>query len=323
MQANGPVRFSVVVPLYNKEDFIERTVASVFAQNYPHFELIIVDDGSTDRSLERLEGMTDPRLRIVSQPNAGEGAARNTGMRESAHAWVALLDADDYWFSDHLAELAGAVTEFPAAGLIATSYLEGADPAAAQPAQTQAVRRTIEYFAAAANHVGIVWSSAVALRKAVVTQVGKFSSARTGEDLEFWARMALAAPVVKSSRVTAYYYRNDQSLMAQEDRERGRAPVPQSLHDHWPSVALLERIKDEPGNARLRPAMIRYQRNAVGLTVNSYIVRGQIAQARAVARLLPGRRLDRAAATALALRLPAPAIKAALRLRNRMRGRRE
>lgn len=320
MQDNGPVQFSVVIPLYNKEDFIQRTVGSVLAQTHPHFELIVVDDGSTDGSIQRLQSIADSRLRIVRQRNAGEGPARNSGMRESASPWIALLDADDYWFPDHLAELAVTIREFPSAGLIATSYLQGEEPAAAQPVQAETVRRELSYFEAASVDVGVAWSSAVALRKDIASEVGEFGTARTGADLEYWARMALAAPVAKSNRITAYYFRNDQSIMAQEFRERSNAPVPRSLLDHWPSVALLERIKDDPAHARLRPAMIKYQRNAVLTTVNGLLVQGRIRAARSVARLIPGRRPDRAAATALALRLPAPLIELALRLRRKVRG---
>jgi len=312
--------FSVVIPLYNKQDFIERTVASVLSQTYGDFELIVVDDGSTDDSVRRLASISDPRMRIVRQENAGEGAARNKGMRESAREWIALLDADDYWFPDHLAELAEIIARHPRAGMVATSYVEGEDAAAVQPQQERSKIREIDYFRAAARDIGVVWSSAVALRRSVAERVGGFEAFRRGADLEYWARMALASPVAKSSRVTAYYFRNSQSVMALADRERPKATVPPMLSELWPSVAYLHRVKDEPENAGRGSAIEEYERNAAFLSMKGQLVRGEIGHARHLAGALPGRRLDRAALAALASRLPAPLIRLALRMRSRLRG---
>src|SRR5918993_437227 len=160
--------FSVVIPLFNKQDFIERAVDSVLRQTYADFELIVVDDGSTDSSLDRLLRFADARLRIIRQANAGKGPARNTGIRESSREWIALLDADDYWFPDHLSELARAISLYPNSGRVATSYLGGEDPSAVPPPQLESRVSEINYFRSAARHVGVVWSSAVALRKSVV-----------------------------------------------------------------------------------------------------------------------------------------------------------
>ena len=73
------VRFSVIIPLYNKEAYIEQTLGSVLAQTYPFFEVIIVDDGSSDASLQIVNGITDSRIRVISQVNSGVATARNRG----------------------------------------------------------------------------------------------------------------------------------------------------------------------------------------------------------------------------------------------------
>jgi glycosyltransferase involved in cell wall biosynthesis len=93
---------SVVVPAFNAERHIGEAVESVLNQTYRNLELIVVDDGSTDGTVNALERVRDPRLRVVSQVNGGVASARNRGVRESTGEWVAFLDADDYWLTEKL-----------------------------------------------------------------------------------------------------------------------------------------------------------------------------------------------------------------------------
>lgn len=94
---------SVIIPLYNKETTIERTVKSVLLQTYQDFELLIVDDGSTDRSMTIVQSFDDGRIWVASQENRGPGAARNTGVRYAKTDWIVFLDADDELLPDALA----------------------------------------------------------------------------------------------------------------------------------------------------------------------------------------------------------------------------
>ncbi len=103
MSTAQPPLVTAVIPLYNKRNFVVRAVESVLAQSYGNLELIIVDDGSTDGSLTALESVRDPRLRVLTQPNRGPGAARNLGWRSGSGPLVAFLDADDLWNPDFLA----------------------------------------------------------------------------------------------------------------------------------------------------------------------------------------------------------------------------
>jgi len=90
---------SIITPLYNGERFVAETIESVLAQTYPHWEMIIINDGSKDSSEAIVEQYTkkDSRIKLVSQPNAGSAAARNNGIRRAAGRYIALLDADDLW----------------------------------------------------------------------------------------------------------------------------------------------------------------------------------------------------------------------------------
>jgi len=94
--------FSVVIPAYNVQDYIAETLVSVFAQTFTDFEVVVVNDGSTDHTSEVLAGITDSRLRIINQANGGECRARNRGMAEAKGRFLAFLDADDIWLPYHL-----------------------------------------------------------------------------------------------------------------------------------------------------------------------------------------------------------------------------
>jgi glycosyltransferase involved in cell wall biosynthesis len=99
----GQPFISVVIPVYNQEAYIESTLQSVLRQSYPHFEVIVVDDGSTDSSLKRIKQLNDHRIRLIRQTNQGVSAARNNGFLAAKGEYIAFLDADDLWFPDKLA----------------------------------------------------------------------------------------------------------------------------------------------------------------------------------------------------------------------------
>jgi glycosyltransferase involved in cell wall biosynthesis len=117
---------SVVIALYNKEQTIRRAVKSVLAQSFTDFELIIVDDGSTDKSCEIASSIADDRIRLLHRPNGGAGAARNTGLAEANGEMVAFLDADDFWLPQYL-ENAFAEMERTKVGVVGTSYYDFPD----------------------------------------------------------------------------------------------------------------------------------------------------------------------------------------------------
>src|SRR5690606_32693386 len=104
---------SVVIPLYNKETTILETLSSVLNQSFREFEVIIVNDGSTDYSLSIVQRIEDPRIRIINKKNGGVSSARNTGILESRYEYVAFIDADDLWFEHHLKTLVHLIHKYP------------------------------------------------------------------------------------------------------------------------------------------------------------------------------------------------------------------
>jgi glycosyltransferase involved in cell wall biosynthesis len=105
--------FSIVIPLYNKEEYVSKTIESVLEQTFQNFEVLIVDDGSTDNSVAVVEQYTDDRIRIIRQKNQGVSAARNTGIKEAKYKLITLLDADDWWDKSFLEEMISLINKYP------------------------------------------------------------------------------------------------------------------------------------------------------------------------------------------------------------------
>ena len=114
---NNITIISVVIPLYNKERYIARAIQSALGQTYGDFELIVVDDGSTDGSVDIVSQFADTRLRLINQANAGVGAARNRGIKDAKYELITFLDADDEWMPDFLETVLELREEFPEASL--------------------------------------------------------------------------------------------------------------------------------------------------------------------------------------------------------------
>lgn len=114
--------FSVVIPAYRVERYLETTLKSVYAQTETDFEIVVVDDGSPDGTAEILRRQTDPRLRVIRQANQGECSARNRGMREARGTYIALLDADDAWRPNHLELARHALEAYPEYGWYASTH---------------------------------------------------------------------------------------------------------------------------------------------------------------------------------------------------------
>ena len=209
--AADAIAVSVVVPLYNKARHIGRAVASLLAQTLSDFEVVVVDDGSTDGGSDIVRGISDPRIRLISQDNAGVSAARNRGIEESRGDLVAFLDADDEWDPRFLAVVTALRSRYPHAGIYATAYRYQQGGVAWRPRFVGCVERSEgglldDYFRAAMAQAP-VWTSAAMVPKRVVGEVGGFPvGVRRGEDRHMWARIALRYPVAWSPVDGAVYH---------------------------------------------------------------------------------------------------------------------
>lgn len=200
-------RFSVIMPLYNKERYLKKAIESVIAQTYRDFELIIIDDGSTDNSLEVVRGLKieDRRLKILTQSNSGVAVARNNGVAASEGEYMCFLDADDWWGPTFLEEIDRMIAEYPDAGIYASNYIYY------KPGKTHVAlnlsRGYIDYPKAYYEGFSMpVWTGATCMPRKVFDEMGGFPNGiKLGEDFLLWAKTALHYPIAFCEKPLAYY----------------------------------------------------------------------------------------------------------------------
>lgn len=192
-------KFSVVIPLYNKAAYILMTVQSVLQQQYEDFELIVVDDGSTDQGVEQLSKIKDPRMTIIQQKNQGVSVARNRGIFAARAEFVAFLDADDMWCPDYLMQIDRLTQKYTQADIFVTAYnvqmsSDVIHYSNAEDAETCGIHN---YWLSLKNGYDFVWTSATVIRRKAILDAGGFKPGeRIGQDLDLWARVAQNNPLV-------------------------------------------------------------------------------------------------------------------------------
>jgi len=203
---------SVVIPLYNKAPFVQKAIDSVLAQTITDWELVVVDDGSSDDGPALVSAYADHRIKLIKQDNAGVGAARNKGAELAKYEMLAFLDADDYWSSTHLENLQQLFVEFPTASLYGTAYFGiGSDGVARickfRNANIEPERVLIaDYFTDLVEYGLFIVTSSVAINKTWFQEVKGFPvTIKSGEDLLTWARLACIGEVAFSKIATSYY----------------------------------------------------------------------------------------------------------------------
>lgn len=207
---------SVVIPLYNKEKQIAYTLQSVFEQTFQDFEIVVVDDGSTDNSVEEVEKFDDSRIRLIHQTNAGVSAARNRGIEEARGELIAFLDADDEWMPEYLATQYGLYQKYPECSVYACNY-EFRD---SEGKVTPTIIRKLpfegedgvlsNYFEVASCSHPPLWTSAVVIKKSAIQAIGGFPiGIKSGEDLLTWARLAVSGTIAYSRKSLAMFIRDE------------------------------------------------------------------------------------------------------------------
>ena len=195
---------SIVIPLYNKERFIKETLDSVFNQSFPDYEIIIVNDGSTDSSVFIVNAIEDQRITVLSNQNKGVSHARNFGISKANSDLIALLDGDDLWEPNHLENLYNLYEKFPDCGLYATAYnkkyFNGEKIKASYNGLAKEYFGIIEDYFLASIKDGIAWTSAVLIPMKTFRKVGVFDEEmRSGQDTDLWIRIALKDSIAFSS----------------------------------------------------------------------------------------------------------------------------
>jgi glycosyltransferase involved in cell wall biosynthesis len=208
------IRFTVLIPLYNKGQHILDTLASVQAQSHPAAEILVIDDGSSDGGADLVAEQNIAGVKIIRQHNGGVSKARNRGYALAKHDYIALLDADDSWSPLYLEEMAEAICRLPNAGLYASSYQyrDGEDQFCDAKVRGLSKRREVglldNYFAVAAQGDLPFISSSVCLNRAVLQDRFSFPEGEVmGEDQAVWSQVALYSSIVYNPRILVLYQR--------------------------------------------------------------------------------------------------------------------
>lgn len=200
--------FSVIIPLYNKKDFIAKTLQSVLAQTFGDFEIIIVNDGSTDGSEAKIQQFSDPRIHYYLRENKGVSAARNLGITMSNADYIAFLDADDFWYPDFLQTMHRNIGRFTDQKVFAAA-IEIETKRNVIPAE-YSIEKTgycevVDFFKASTKET-VIWTSAAVFHKSVFEKSGVFDAEiRSGQDTDLWIRIGLDFPVVFDWKIQARY----------------------------------------------------------------------------------------------------------------------
>lgn len=196
------IKFSVIIPLFNKENSIQSTVQSVLNQSYADFELIIVNDGSTDNSLNVVEQFDDERIKVLDRKNGGVSSARNAGIKFAKNDWIALLDGDDLWLPSFLENICQMIKSYPQADILSVAW-NYEDGSYKFPYTTEGY--LANYFKASLNG-SILSSSSIVVKSSCFDAVGYFNERLTnGEDLEMWSRLSRSYNIAFSPQSLSVY----------------------------------------------------------------------------------------------------------------------
>lgn len=206
MSKNSP-KISVVIPLYNKEKAIKKTIESVLKQTFTDFELVIVNDGSKDKSVDIVREIDDSRIRLINKPNGGVSSARNKGIVEAKSDYIAFLDADDHWLPNHLAEINSLINEYgDSCRVFTTNFARRFPDGETFVNRNDLITGRIHNYFKITSKGAIINSSCVAIKKDTLLSIGLFNEKYThGEDIDLWNRLARKYNVAYTPEVTSVY----------------------------------------------------------------------------------------------------------------------
>lgn len=233
------MKISVVIPLYNKSDFIIRCIDSILNQSYSAKEIIVVDDGSTDGGAKLVDEHYKGKVILYSQANLGVSKARNRGVGLASSPYVAFLDADDFWEGDFLENIVALNSEYPNAGLYCTGYsfLESEKLVVAKnnhlPQQHGIIN---DYFSACCNADLPITASSVCIDVNLLKKINGFpESISLGEDQAVWGTLAC---------ITKLAYTSSKSVVYDLGASKQKNSIDDSL-EVSPHVAVFEKLLAE------------------------------------------------------------------------------
>ncbi len=245
------LNISVITPLYNKEKYIKIAIESVLTQTFTDFELIIVNDGCTDNSMNVVKKISDKRIKIINQENKGVSAARNIGIENASGELLAFLDADDIWLPNHLQILFDLHQNFPNAGILATKYLFIYKNKKKRYPHFQGIKKNFrgivpDFFRSSLQN-RLALTSAIAIPKNVLLTIGKFDvtlDTGAGEDTDLWIRIALKYPVAFNANPSVYYATEARNKLSLRNNQKTSFPTFEKFEEIEKNNQSLKRFLD-------------------------------------------------------------------------------
>jgi glycosyltransferase involved in cell wall biosynthesis len=248
---------TVVVPCYNAADWISTSLRSAVTQDWPALEVMVVDDGSKDGSVELVTSRF-PEVKVLQQRNGGAAAARNAGIRAARGDWIAFLDADDFWLPGKLRAQMDLLSTQPQAQISCTAWefwhSADADPTPELLSRLQAETTSPSQGGPACDWIYpelllgcCVWTSTVVARTELLRQLGGFDvGLKIGEDYDLWLRASRLTPIARVTRPLALYRQHPASLTKQTPEVNYEADVVGRAIARWGYAS--------PDGRRARPA---------------------------------------------------------------------
>jgi len=200
--------FSIVIPVYNKENFVAKTLKSVLEQTFTDFEIIIINDGSTDNSETVIQAFDDNRIHYFWKANEGVAVARNSGIDKAKSDFICFLDADDYWSPEFLETMHAYSLRLPEQKVFTCAIeieTKNKSFTAAYSINQNSDFEVVDFFEASQKEC-VLWTSGIAVHNSVFADVGPFdTNIKKGEDTELWIRIGLKYPIVFIWKVLAKY----------------------------------------------------------------------------------------------------------------------
>lgn len=279
------MKFSVIIPLYNKKNYICRTLDSVLRQSFLDYEVIVVEDGSEDGSYEKVAAYGSEKIKIIRQKNQGVSVARNNGIACARGEYIAFLDADDEWESNYLETIDRLTAAYPGCGMYVTAYrIHMGNGRTHYSHRMEEPQGCIASYWLTYRYVyDFVWTSAVCIRKADITACGGFKAGeKIGQDLDLWSRIAEKNPKVAYSSDLCVNYNRAAEHNA---RQRVKIAEPKAFMNN------LEYEMENPDRTdeELRMIQKKYDMKMTAYVYTS-ILAGKRSEARKALRTWKGRR---------------------------------
>ena len=257
---NALPTISVVIPCYNAERYVSATLSSVFAQDWPSLEVIVVDDGSADDSVRLIEA-SYPEARLVRQANGGVASARNAGIGCATGEFIAFVDADDYWLPGKLRTQWELLQANPNARMAYGAWVvwESSEPTPAPGylATVDSIATQRDKWTGATGWIYPellldceVWTSTVIAHRSLFEEVGVFDTGlRIGEDYDLWLRASRVTEILRVDRPTALYRMHVSNITRKLPARNYQAEVIRKAVERWGYLS--------PDGRSARPVQVR------------------------------------------------------------------